>query len=286
MKRKLMCYNIDMDNVFTNAVYTVSQVATTCGVSRSTLLRLEDEGLLIPSIHDAAGTKRMYSFLDIMKLREIITLHSYGFTYSIIKEYFEDNGNCTNLIALLAAKQSDIFYFLHEMEERMGTNTNLDVEYVYFPETPIYCNTMHREFPRYDVHKSLIYKQMEEVVAKKYKVSTGRPLFLTTPWEDIAEGADFYAPRDFTGCIPLAEMPSAPDKHVILDPSRRVLSILIHGPSIPMDAVIAKLKEKVETNNLKVNGPLHLVSMVGPHLGLDIPPERYLARIALPVEEE
>lgn len=275
-----------MENNFTNAVYTVSQVATTCGVSRSTLLRLEEEGLLIPSIHDAAGTKRMYSFLDLMKLREIITLHNYGFTHSIIKEYFEDNGNCTNLIALLAAKQSDIFYFLHEMEERMGTNVNLDVEYVHFPETPIYCNTMHREFPRYDVHRSLIYKQMEEVVAKKYKVSPARPLFLTTPWKDIADGADFYEPRDFTGCIPLAEVPAGNDEHVVLDPARKVLSVLVHGPSIPMEDVIAKFKEKIEANNLTVTGPLYLISMVGPHLGLDIPPERYLARIALPVEEE
>lgn len=268
----------------TEALYTVGQLADACGVSRSTLLRLEDEGLLIPTIHD---TKRMYSFLDMMKLRQIITLHNYGFTHAIIKEYFEDNGNYSNLIALLAAKQSDIFYFIREMELRMDTeNKSLNVQSIYAPEIPCHCMPLGTEYPSYDKHRALICEQMKKIMDRKYEVSSSRPLFITTPWEDLAAGASFDEPREFIGHIPLTGMPEYPDASVKFIPRHRVLSVLVRGDALPMDEIVAKLKERIEKDHLEVNGPLYMISMVGPHLGLDIPKERYLARIALPIVEK
>ena len=268
----------------TDPVYTVSQLATACGASRSGILRLQEEGILLPTSHDASGTKRMYSFLDMMKLRQIVMLHNYGFTHATIKEYFEDNGNYTNLLSLLAAKQSDIFYFMKEMELRMSEDHGLEIEYVYSPAVP--CHTMRRthSFPYYDQHRDLIIEQMADIVAKKYVLSTTRPLFLTTPWDDLAAGASIDEEREYVGCVPLAEMPANPDSAVVMSPRRRVLSVLVHGPHIPMDEIIQKLKTEIRDHNLTVIGPLYLISMVGPHLGLDIPKERYLARIMLPIE--
>ena len=274
-----------MSNITTSdPVYTVSQLATACGASRSGILRLEEEGLLIPSSHDASGTKRMYSFLDMMKLRQIVMLHNYGFTHATIKEYFEDNGNYTNLISLLASKQSDIFYFMKEMELRMAEDTGLEIEYVYSPAVP--CHTIKRvhTFPYYDKHRDLILEQMQDIIAKKYVLSNSRPLFLTTPWEDLANGASIEEEREFIGHVPLAEMPDNDDPSVVMSPRQRVLSILVRGPRINMQEIIDKLKEEIAHHNLEVAGPLFLISMVGPHLGLDIPKERYLARIMLPIK--
>lgn len=268
----------------TDPVYTVSQLATACGASRSGILRLHEKGILIPTGHDASGSKRMYSFQDMMKLRQIVMLHNYGFTHKAIKEYFEDNGNYTNLISLLSAKQSDIFYFLKEMELRMAEHTELEIEYVYSPAVP--CHTLKRvhTFPYYDRHRSLIIEQMNDIIAKKYELSTSRPLFLTTPWQDLADGASIEDEREFTGHVPLARMPEKPDPAVIMNPRQRVLSILVRGPHIPLDEIIHKLKEEISQHNLEVTGKLYLISMVGPHLGLDIPEERYLARIMLPIK--
>ena len=271
-------------NLTTDALFTVGQVAEACGVSRSTLLRLEDEGLLIPTVHD---TKRVYSFQDIMKLRQIKTLHSYGFTHAIIREYFEDNGNYTNLLALLAAKQSDIFYFMHEMEMRMDTtDTSLNVQDIYAPEIPCHCMPLGHKFPFYDVHREFINEQMRKIMKAGLEISPSRPLFVTTPWDDLAEGASLMEPREFVGHIPLASMPETRHPAVRLIPRHRVLSILVRGPHIPIDDVVAKLRERIAKDNLEVCGPLFLISMVGPHLGLDIPPERYLARVALPIKNK
>ena len=274
-----------MENIkTTDPIYTVGQLAIACGASRSGILRLQEEGILIPTARDASGTKRMYSFQDMMKLRQIVMLHNYGFTHATIKEYFEDNGNYTNLISLLSARQSDIFYFLKEMELRMSEDHGLEIEYVYSPAVP--CHTIKRihSFPYYNRHKELILEQMQDIIAKKYVLSSTRPLFLTTPWEDLANGASIEDEREFIGHVPLAEMPETPDPAVVMSPRQRVLSILVHGPRIPMDDIIQKLKEEVEQHNLEVAGPLFLISMVGPHLGLDIPKERYLARIMLPIK--
>lgn len=268
----------------TDPVYTVSQLATACGTSRSGILRLEEEGILSPSGYDPPGSKRLYSFLDTMKLRQIIMLHNYGFTHATIKEYFEDNGNYTNLITLLAAKQADIFYFLKEMELRMSEGNGLEIEYVYAPSVPCHVLSKVRAFPYYDTHTDMFGSQLKEVIAKKYEVSSTRPLFVTTPWDDLAEGADFAEKREFAAHIPLAEMPECPDDSVVLIPRQRVLSILVRGPHLPMNKIIGLLKDEISLHDLEVAGPLYLITIVGPHLGLDIPEERYLARIMLPIK--
>lgn len=272
------------NNPASDPVYTVSQLACACGASRSGILRLHDEGILIPTARDASGTKRMYSFLDMMKLRQIVMLHNYGFTHATIKDYFEDNGNYTNLISLLSAKQSDIFYFLKEMELRMSEDHGLEIEYVYSPAVPCHTKKKIHSFPYYNLHRELIIEQINDIVAKKYVLSTTRPLFITTPWEDLAKGASIEDEREYIGHVPLAEMPEKPDPAVVMNPRQRVLSILVHGPQIPMNDIIQKLKDEVEQHSLEVTGPLFLISMVGPHLGLDIPKERYLTRIMLPIK--
>lgn len=274
-----------MDTIkHTDPVYTVSQLATACGTSRSGILRLQDEGLLYPTGYAPSGSKRMYSFLDMMKLRQIIMLHNYGFTHATIKEYFEDNGNYTNLIALLAAKQADIFYFLKEMELRMAEGNGLEIEYVYAPS--VLCHTVTRvhTFPYYDRHRGIFSDQMAEIIAKKYVLSPTRPLFMMTPWEDLAAGMPFDGEREFTTCIPLDEAPAFRDPAVVQIPRQRVLSTLVRGPHIPLDNIIKMLQEEIISHNLEATGPLYLITMVGPHLGLDIPEERYLARIMLPIK--
>lgn len=267
----------------TDPVYSVNQLAMACGTSRSGILRLEEEGLLTPAVHAEPGSKRMYTFLDMMKLRQIVMLHNYGFTHATIKDYFEDNGNYINLISLLSARQSDIFYFIKEMELRMAEDTGLEIEYVYSPAVPCHTLTKVHRFPYYDVLETLIVEQMKDIISKKYELSTTRPLFLTTPWEDLANGASINDEREFTGYVPLTDVPLEPDPSVKVSPRQRVLSVLARGPEIPMEEIIEKFKDEISGHNLEVTGPLFIISMVGPQLGLDIPEERYLSRIMLPI---
>lgn len=268
----------------TDPVYTVNQLAAACGTSRSSILRLEEEGLLSPSGRMNSGGGRMYSFIDMMKLRQIVMLHNYGFTHATIREYFEDNGNYTKLIALLAAKQSDIFYFLKEMELRMAEGSGLEIEYVYAPSVTCHVTKRVQSFPYYDKHRILFGGQMSDVIAKKYVVSSTRPFFMTTEWEDLSQGASFKGEREFITHIPLEDKPAAPDSSVVTIPRQRVLSLLVRGAHLPMDTIIEMLNKEISEHNLEVTGPLYLIAMVGPHLGLDIPEERYLARIMLPIK--
>ena len=201
-----------------------------------------------------------------------------------IKEYFEDNGNYTKLISLLAAKQSDIFYFLKEMELRMSDENGMEIEYVYAPSVTCHTTRHVQTFPYYDKHKILFGGHGSDIIDKKYVVSSTRPLFMTTPWEDLAEGASFEDKREFITHIPLEKVPESRDPAVVTIPRQRVLSIFVRGPHIPMCKIVKMLKEESKQHNLEVCGPLYLITMVGPHLGLDIPEERYLARIMLPIK--
>lgn len=272
-------------NDLTKPVYTVSQLSTLCGISRSGILRLQEEGLFLPSKQDSRGDRRLYSYLDIMKLCQIVILHDYGFTHSTIREFFEDNSNYSTLISLLAARQTQLYRYLNEIQARIPDAEELETEYIYSPEIICHTKTAVRHFPYYDLHREMVHDQIDEIIAKKYCISIERPLCITTPWEDLGAGAPFDEEREFTACIPLSKLPQTEDPAVRIYPRMRMLSLMIKGPHIPMEGVISRIRSEINDNRLNPAGPLYILSFVGPHLGRNIPPERYLARVMLPIEE-
>ena len=69
-------------------LFTIAQAANACSISRSTLLRMEDEGLLAPALHEDGGY-RYYDTDNVMQALQIYTMHRMGLTRKEIRPLVE-----------------------------------------------------------------------------------------------------------------------------------------------------------------------------------------------------
>ena len=74
----------EMNTPETKKLFTIAQAANACSVSRSTLLRMEEEGLLKPARHND-GRYRYYDVQNIMEAMQIYSMHRMGLTRSQIR---------------------------------------------------------------------------------------------------------------------------------------------------------------------------------------------------------
>ena len=69
---------------------SIQALANTCGVSRSTILRMENEGLLNPAYIDPDSGYRYYSTGNLAQVVRILNYQSLGFTKKEISEFLTD----------------------------------------------------------------------------------------------------------------------------------------------------------------------------------------------------
>lgn len=70
---------------------TVTQLAKECGISRTTILYYEKEGLLSPALRSENGY-RWYSNREIERLKNIVSYRSYGIPVASISSLLDRNG--------------------------------------------------------------------------------------------------------------------------------------------------------------------------------------------------
>ena len=71
-------------------LFPMNHIVTTCGISRATLLRFEDEGLLIPARKDPGNGYRYYNCENLAQIIKILQFQHLGFTKKEIRSVLDD----------------------------------------------------------------------------------------------------------------------------------------------------------------------------------------------------
>ncbi|MBP5492708.1 MAG: MerR family transcriptional regulator [Clostridiales bacterium] len=85
-------------------LFPMKYIVTTCGVSRATLLRYEEEGLLTPAFKDDDSGYRYYSCENLADILNILKYQHLGFTKKEIREIQEDPRKLSSGIESLRQK--------------------------------------------------------------------------------------------------------------------------------------------------------------------------------------
>ena len=99
----------------TDHLFSISQAAKSCNLSRSTLLRLEDRGLLAPAYTDPDSGRRHYDIFNICRILQIQKFQSMGFTTEETISYYAGQGEAQNLLSIIEEKLSALQESLEEM---------------------------------------------------------------------------------------------------------------------------------------------------------------------------
>lgn len=258
-------------------LFTVGQVCKCCGISRSTILRMEDRGLLSPARVDENTGYRYYDIYNVTKVLHIQMFLNMGLTYDDAYSYYVSNGKSPEILAALKNRLTLLTRAYEEMKLRMDDEQHLQFELITLPEYVCY----QKEFKGAswsDKYRDM-YNLFGEVVEKGYRPLISERLFVINNNDcSEKEGANTY-----TCCVPLD--PSCADDNTVFYPSCTAFSMLCYGDDKTISNAYAEFDEKLRAFGLKPTGCKRGIGIVSGYTGKEFPRENHVSRIVVPIED-
>ena len=92
----------------TRPLFQITEAAHACGLSRSTLLRMEEKGLLTPAYIAPDSGRRYYDNHNVARVLQIEKLKAMGLGTEEIAGYFASGGEVTELLAMLEERLREL----------------------------------------------------------------------------------------------------------------------------------------------------------------------------------
>lgn len=259
--------------------FTIHQAAHACGISRSSLIRLEEKGLLVPARTNPASGYRYYDNNNITRILQIQKFQYMGFSTEEIGAYYASGGMAHDLLVVLEQKLSLLQQQVSEMRLRSHAAPDKSASIIKIPET-VCC--MHR-FQGSSVQDKYVamYEFFHECVEKGYVLSS-EPLSIINERTDYLEGQISSAPYDSYICIPV--LPKRAPEDAVRIPAYTALSVLFYGNYDRADDAYLYLGEQVRERGLTPAGYVRSIALVAPYTSLEFDPGRYCSQLVLPIE--
>lgn len=264
----------------TGSLFTISQAAHACGVSRSTLMRMEDRGLLTPCyIHPKSG-RRYYDPYNITRVLQVNKLHGMGFSNEDIRSYYSSAGEASPMLAALQERMRFLQQCLEEIEMRAHSGTNLSVEITTIPE--VVCCVLKTSGLTPKEKEIETYKFFYQCV-KEGCVLTSEPLFVINERTDYLEGKLTTEPYPYYACVPVD--PRYAPKTAKRFPACKALAVSYYGDYTCLGSAWLKLGEEVKRRKVTPADLPRAIAIVAPYTGREIDPHRYCGKIVLPIRD-
>ena len=100
----------------TRELFQITEAAHACGLSRSTLLRMEGKGLLMPACVTPESGRRYYDNHNIARILQIEKFRAMGLSTEEIADYFVRGGDASELLTVLERRLRDLQRSVEEMQ--------------------------------------------------------------------------------------------------------------------------------------------------------------------------
>lgn len=264
----------------TKDLFSVKQAAKVCGLSRSTLLRLEERGLLTPAYIAAKSGYRYYDNHNISRIQQIQKFQWMGFDADEIIDYYAGAGKADELLARLEEKLFALQESVNEMRLRAHDVPDMSVSITKIPEMTCCVRSFQGASiqNKYDAMYAFFHECAERGIAL-----AAEPLFIINERTDYLEGKISSTPFDSHACVPV--LPEQAPEDAVRIPACTALSLLFYGDYRNINDAHLYLGRQVHERGLTPSGFIRGVSLVGPYVGREIDPKRYCSQLVLPVEE-
>lgn len=261
------------------SLFTIRQAAHACNLSRSSLIRLEERGMLVPAYTDKKTGYRYYDNNNIARILQIQKFQWMGYSNEEIVSYYEGGGKADGLLDILEQKLSVLQQQITEMRLRSHNVPDMSLSVITLPETICCVRRYQGSQVRDKYHAS--YDFFHECVEKGIALAP-KPFFIINERTDYLEGKITSTPYDFYVCIPV--LPEQAPEDAVPIPACTALSLLIYGNYSNLNEAHLYLGEQVRKRGLAPAGYIRAVALVAPYVGKEIDPDRYCSQLVLPVE--
>ena len=262
------------------SLFSIRQAAHACSLSRSSLIRLEEKGLLTPVYTDADSKYRYYDNNNIARILQIQKFQRMGFSPEEIISYYEGGGKADELLTILEQRLSVLQQQVVEMRLRSHDVPDMSLSIIEIPETICCVRRYQGALIQDKYHAS--YDFFHECVEKGI-VLAPEPFFIIDERTDYLEGTLSSTPYDSYVCMPV--LPEHAPKDAVTFPSCTALSLLVYGSYGNINEAYLYLGEQVRKRGLTPVGYIRLIALVAPYVGKEIDPDRYCTQLMLPVAD-
>lgn len=265
----------------TRSMFTISQAAHACSISRSTLMRLEEKGLIKPAyIHPESG-RRYYDPYNISRILHVQKFRAMGFSTQEIIHYFSSKGNAAAMLASLEERLQRLKQGIEEIRIRALDAPNLSVAITTLPEV-VCC--MHKTVGLTPEEKTVeTYNFYHQCIREGCALSP-EPLFIINERTDYLEGKITSEPYPYYACIPVN--PGQAPKTAKRFPPCKAICVFYYGNYGGIDKAWLKLGEEVRRRGLTPAGFPRAIAIVAPYTGREVDPNRYCGKFVLPIKDE
>lgn len=263
------------------SLFTIRQAAHACNLSRSSLIRLEERGMLTPARINVDSKYRYYDNNNIARILQIQKFQQMGFSPEDIISYYEGGGKADELLAALEQRLSVLQQQVAEMRMRSHDVPDMSLSMITVPETVCCVRRYQGALIQDKYHAS--YDFFHECVEKGIALAP-EPFFLIDECTNYLEGALSSTPYDSYVCMPV--LPEQAPEDAVTFPACTALSLLVYGSYGNLNEAYLYLGEQVRERSLTPAGYIRLIALVAPYVGKEIDPDRYCSQLVLPVVDD
>lgn len=265
----------------TKKLFSITQAAKACGLSRSTLLRMEERGLLTPAYISPDSGRRYYDNHNVSRILQIQRFQAMGFGAEETAKYFAAGGEAAELLDVLEKKLALLQQSVEEMRLRSMQFPNMSVRIMTIPETT--CCVRHCSGKSVQDRYDEMYDFYHECIERGFVLSR-EPLFVINESMAYLEGARTDELIPFQVCVPVVPKKGGGD--TVYFPACTVLSVLYYGDYTDIYDAWRRLGTELHERGLTPAGYPRGIAIVAPYTGREIDPAHYCSRLVIPIEDQ
>lgn len=264
------------------ALFTVKEVCHACGISRSTLLRLEDCGILTPFHVDPDTGYRYYDTQNVTTIGQYQRLQKVNLSRKEISDLYFGRVDSERFLQEQRQKLNMMMHFLDSYELCHDRSKDHSCSYVTLPATICRCIpiTVHS----LEECATFSYLAYESCVKEGYRMNCSEPLsVLCDDWHRIMDPP--ASGFDFTLCIPV--IPDSEDDSKLQHfPSTDAFSILGFGDPSIIPGLWDCFSEEIKARKLHPSGPARMIVLIALYAGMHYKSEDFCYEMVVPIVEK
>ena len=260
-------------------LFLITEVANAVSLSRSTIMRLQDRGLIEPKYVDEESGRRYYDINDIQRLLKIRELKEGGFSDDDVSAYFDRDHDEAYLYERLDNDLIDLKRHLAILKERYPYQYH---GYKEVEMADMLC--VYKEYygMSYDDRFNALYEFFMEGVSKGYRYAA-KPMFIID-MRDLKDGIALDEKRTFYACIPILDT-KVPKEAVKIE-GFKALTTYYYGPyTDDAKSIWQGLFDEAYKRGYDPKGQVIINSLIGPNTGRKIDEANYVTQFIIPIDK-
>ncbi len=261
-------------------LFTSAEVCHTCGISKTTLFRLEECGFLKPYYVNPDTGYRYYDLQNITAVGQFQRMQAVGLTKKEITDVYYNRVDGADFLKIQRQKLHRVQRFLDEYECRLTHNSNNPGAFVSLPAVTCYCTKI--DASSLEEATKLDYLAHEKCVREGYKMFGREPLFGIIEGRNVLTNCHVSGAQ-YTLCIPVSP-DTDPAPNIRFFPETPGFSVIEFGDFSAVPKLEKRFWKEVDRRNLSASEPARFIMHIGSYAGVHYKPEDYCYEYVLPIK--